>query len=139
MQDVFRPYSLVVRGDDTDASSITLVDSAGTALKCNYISVQASGEDGGFYRAAIDVTGLTTPLASWPTVDGAIDVTTSAAPCQFASTANGAVDFVLLPTDVASAVNIRQQQADDTIYFISYGYVKGPTNPNRNEDYPSGS
>ncbi len=55
MEAQFKPYGLVATIATTDASSIVLKDTAGTSLKCNFISVEASGENpDAFFRVAMD-------------------------------------------------------------------------------------
>ena len=46
MRQVFRPFSKIVKVETSDVTDteVTLLDSSGNNLKCNYISVQVSGD-----------------------------------------------------------------------------------------------
>lgn len=43
METQFRPYSMVLQIADATASGVSLKDTSGAALQCNFISVEASG------------------------------------------------------------------------------------------------
>tara|TARA_R110002051_G_scaffold11808_8_gene42578 strand:- start:1159 stop:1599 length:441 start_codon:yes stop_codon:yes gene_type:complete len=145
MQEYYRPYSLIVRGDDATASGITLKDSGGTALECNYLSITASGDGNtGYFRAMpipvnpLDADTLTTPYADTATAAASFDVATSGVVGQYGSTLNGTMDFVMSDTDRFDTVYIQQSDASVTTYMLTYGYVKGPSNPLRGFDRPTG-
>jgi len=130
-------------GDDTTASAITLRDSAGSALTCNYISITASGDtNNGWFRAAIDPSPAVGPLTTNSTAaiatSASTDVVTSGVCGQYASTENGAIDFVLGPEDLVNKVTIQQSEAESVRYMLTYGVIKGPTNSIRLDNYPAG-
>ena len=134
----FRPYSMVVGLEGVAASAVTLVDSSGGALACNYISIESMGDAGGYYRAEVDlfdasnITG-TALLASGTTV--------SATTCQFAPQNKGICEFVLSDTDRSSVVTLQMSEADATngvTFFITYGYIQWPGNNIRALERPIG-
>jgi|TARA_A100000172_G_scaffold78332_1_gene63778 hypothetical protein len=147
MQEYYRPYSIILKGDDATASGITLKDSGGTALECNYLSITASGTGNtGYFRAMpipkdpLDADILTTAYAQTATAAASLIFTAPASGVvgQYASTLNGSMDFVMSDTDRFDTVYIQQSDASDTLYMLTYGYVKGPSNPLRGFDRPTG-
>ena len=139
MREQFRPYTMIV-GPLTDltASAVTLVDTGGTALKCNYISVEASGEGAGYYIASIDAPDLTTPLAGQRSAADASGFTASAFVGGASKMGAGyPVEFVLADTDRTSVVKIQQTVGANTVYIITYGQV-WTGNPLRDGERPKG-
>ena len=141
MREFFRPYSLAMTLTDATASGVTLVDTAGAALKCNYISVECSsaGTDD-FFRVMIEPANLTTPVANTSTAVLSMGLDTSAAVCGYAGIDEGrVVEFLLSDADRASLITI-QQSGGSTIakYFITYGQVQ-TGNPLRDGERPIGS
>ena len=140
MREQFRPYTMVV-GPLTDqtASSVTLVDTGGDALKCNYISIEASGEGTGYYTASIDAVALTTPLANQGTALEALGYTTSGFVRGVSRLNSGyPVEFVLADNDRSSTVKIQQATSETALYFVTYGQV-WTGNPLRDGDRPKGA
>ena len=140
MREYFRPYSLAIELSDAVASGVTLVDSAGTALKCNYISVECSsaGTDE-FFRVMIEPSDLTTPSANTSTAAASMGLTTSAAVCGYADIDEGrVVEFLLSDADRASLITIQQSDSVIGRYFITYGQVQ-TGNPLRDGERPVGN
>ena len=140
MREYFRPYSLVIELDSATASGVTLVDTAGGALKCNYISVECSsaGTDD-YFRVMIEPTGLTTPVANTTTAALSEGLDTSAAVCGYADQNDGrVVEFLLSDKDRADTITIQQSGTAVGKYFITYGQVQ-TGNPLRDGERPVGS
>ena len=142
MREQFRPYTMILGPfTDTTASSVTLRDTGGNALECNYISVEASAQTGNsMFTARIDVPNLTTPLANQTTAALSQGLDTSGFVGGTAKVSRGyPVEFVLYDGDRASEITI---QCTDTnfvrAYFIvTYGQV-WTGNPLRDGERPKG-
>jgi hypothetical protein len=132
MRDYFRPYSLAVYSDDIVPSGVTLTDSAGTPLKCNYVSVESSGQGGdGFFSvtlSSIQVSAAAAPgtglLAGAPVPAAALEGITSGLIGGTAPDNKGVVEFVLSDADRVDTIHISQSTAGPTRYFINYGEVQ---------------
>ena len=147
MREHFRPYTLVsqMSGNQISASAITLKDTAGNPLKCNYISVTASGIDANadFVVQASSV-GLNTPTGpgsgivtrGFPTASGVIGQT-SGFVGGAATVSKGIVEFVLSDADRVSEIQIASDSVEVCNYFITYGQVQ-TGNPLRDNDRPIG-
>lgn len=130
MRQNFRPYSITAYSDSITPSGITLTDSAGTPLHCNYVSVESSGQGGdGFFSVTLSSiqvsavrapgTGITKPVpaaALLGIASGLIGGT--------ASDNKGVVEFVLSDADRVDTIHISQSTAGPTRYFINYGEVQ---------------
>ena len=98
MEVQFRPYSLALQITDADEDAVSLVDSGGNAIKCNFVSVEASGANANAYFRVITnpgdrtnaagsdnvmvsgfASGLITPVADSATAAASMGVTASAA------------------------------------------------------------
>ena len=140
MREYFRPYSLAIHLDSATVSGVTLVDTAGTPLKCNYISVECSsaGTDD-FFRVMINPVGLTTPSGGAATAALSMGVNASGAVCGYADQNDGrVVEFLLSDKDRADAIAIQQSSTAPGNYFITYGQVQ-TGNPLRDGERPIGS
>jgi len=141
MREYFRPYSLVVTLSDTNASSITLVDTAGSALKCNYISVECSATTTDeYFRASINPTGLTTPLGTTIAASSTMGLVTSAGVSQYASLSDKSiVEFLLSDADRSSLIEL--QLSENSVvgnFYITYGQIQ-TGNPLRDGERPIGN
>jgi hypothetical protein len=140
MIEQFRPYTLIA-GPFTDdsASAITLVDTGGNALKCNYISVEASGTDThDSFIVSIDAAHLNTPLGSQRTAAQAISYMASGFVGGAGRIQGGyPVELVLADNDRTSAIKIQKAKASTALFIITYGQV-WTGNPIRDGDRPKG-
>ena len=140
MREYFRPYSLVLQLDSATASGVTLVDTSGTPLKCNYISVECSsaGTDD-YFRVMIEPPNITTPSANTTQAGASMGLVTSAAVCGYAGIDEGrVVEFLLSDADRASLITLQQSGTALGKYFITYGQVQ-TGNPLRDGERPIGS
>jgi len=142
MREQFRPYTMILGPfTDTTVSAVNLVDTGGTQLKCNYISVEGSGSNGTtMFTARIDAADLTTPLANQTTAALSRGLTASGFVGGASKLVGGyPVEFVLSDGDRADSVTIQCTDADFTnAYFIvTYGQV-WTGNPLRAGERPRG-
>ena len=147
MREQFRPYTMVL-GPFTDntVSAVALVDTGGTALKCNYISVESSATGGGAeanLTARIDVDGLTTPLANQSTAAATFGNDTSGFVGGATRGGQGyPIEFVLDDGDRANNITLQYANLDitggSTYVILTYGQV-WTGNPIRDGNRPKGS
>tara|TARA_R100001163_G_scaffold60369_1_gene49614 strand:+ start:1590 stop:2006 length:417 start_codon:yes stop_codon:yes gene_type:complete len=124
MEAQFRPYSIVSQLSTTDASSIALKDTSGTALKANFISVEASGENpDSFFRVAIDSASQTTKVANYVATSATIG-TTSGIVGGYASVNKGVVELLLADCDRTDTIQIQLDENGICNFFITYGQVQ---------------
>tara|TARA_R110001583_G_scaffold22132_21_gene83308 strand:- start:3767 stop:4204 length:438 start_codon:yes stop_codon:yes gene_type:complete len=144
MEAQFRPFSMAITlaGDEVSPSSVTLRDTAGTALKSNFISVEASGENGdAYFSVAIDPgdnpASLVTPKSLNVDASTAMGSTLSGICGGFASVNKGVVEYLLSDADRASIIAIQLDQIGACNFFITYGQVQHG-NPGRDNLRPIG-
>ena len=139
MRQHFRPYTLVLSSVDIKTTPITanLVDSSGTALACNYISMTLSGTSTGHVRMSADFPGLVTPLADFESPIDAINTTTSGVPSVYTTPGGEAATLVLSDRDRISSVTIQGDVADEVIAIITYGQISVGNNL-RDQERPVG-
>ena len=137
MEAQFRPYSIVADLPYTAPSSIALVDTAGTALKCNFISVEASGENpDAYFRVAMDSASQATPVANY--VDcSAPGTQASGVVGGYASVNKGVVEFLLSDVDRTDTIKLELSENGDCKFFITYGQVQAG-NRVRDNERPTG-
>jgi hypothetical protein len=129
MQTQFRPYSMIVQLDSISPSALVLRDTAGDPLKCNFISVEASGEDtdswfGVQYNPG-DSTGFTTtPIAGSVSAGTAVGVTASGVVGGFATTQKGIVEFLLADADRVNTITLGISSAQPCKLFVTYGQIQ---------------
>jgi len=143
METQFRPYGMAIQLTETIPSGITLVDSGGNELDCNYISVQASGSlSQTFFRVCLDpgddITKLTTPVSNSLSAGDSLGITTSAIVGGYASVNNGIVEYLLSDSDRASIIYIGINQNAATNFWITYGQIQAG-NILRDNNRPIGS
>ena len=124
MEAQFRPYSLVAQLSTTDASSIALKDTAGTNLKSNFISVEASGENpDAFFRVAVQSASQTTKMSEYVATSATIG-TTSGVVGGYASVNKGVVELLLADCDRSDTIQIQLDENGVCNFFITYGQVQ---------------
>jgi hypothetical protein len=138
MEIQFRPFGLVAQLPTTDASSIKLRDSAGELLACNFVSVEASGENpDAFFRVATDPDSSGTPFRNATATSATIGVT-SGIVGGFASVNKGVVELLLADKDRTDTIQIQLDEDGVCNFFITYGQVQGG-NIRRDNERPTGS
>ena len=138
MEIQFRPYALTANLATTDASSITLRDTGGTPLQCNFISVEASGENpDAYFRVAMDTgTSSVTPVAGYVATSGSVGAT-SGVVGGYASVNKGVVELLLSDRDRTDTIQLQLDENGTCNFFITYGQVQGG-NIRRDNDRPIG-
>ena len=149
METQIRPFTNIVGpfGVDTNTSSITLRDSAGNALKCNYIRVEASGSDtDNALSVSYDPTGITNQLRNsgglqemWK--DSASDAYAASGFVGSVTQAVGGfpVEFLLADPDRVDTIYIQPLNTNGSIYaIITYGQIQAG-NIRRDNERPIGS
>ncbi len=142
MEIQFKPYGMMATldgaSDAQEASSITLKDTAGTPLKCNFVSVEASGENhDAYFRLAIESASQTTPIGGYCAASGAVG-TTSGIVGGYASVNKGVVELLLADVDRSDTIELAVDQAGATNFFITYGQIQSG-NRLRGNERPAGS
>ena len=145
MRQQFKPYTLVAHFDATNPgtspSSIALTDTTGGMGGCNFVSVEASGEDtaGNFF--AVTVSSISSSAlqegAGQPAAAGMVGFT-SGATGGTASVEKGIVELLLPDVDRVTHIGISQFLAKNTYFFINYGQVY-TGNPLRDQNRPKGN
>ena len=139
MEAQFRPYGMIINGADATASSVVLRDTGGDPLKCNFISVEASGENpDALYRAAFDSNSQTTPVAHYTNTVDSPGISTSGIVGGYASVNKGVVEFLLADCDRTDTVQLQLDQTGECIFFITYGQVQAG-NRLRDNERPTGN
>ena len=127
-REYFRPFTKVVTITDGDAHNVDLTDSAGVALDCNYITVEAvSGVGSSFFQ--VIPSGTNNNIHMSPSAF--VASTVYAAEAGIASGINGlasnnnggSVVLGLAPWDAVPRVVISQGAAERIAYVVSYGNV----------------
>ena len=138
MEAQFRPYGLVVSLDETHASSIVLRDTEGSRLKCNFISVEASGENpDAFFRVAYEPASSVTPMANFVATSATIG-TTSGIVGGYSTVNKGVVEFLLADAERPDTIQLQLDEDGACKFFITYGQVKAG-NRIRDNERPIGS
>ena len=145
MEAQFRPFSMAMSlaGNEVSPSSVTLRDTAGTALKCNFISVEASGENPDAYFSVATNPGdnpaaLVTAKSLNADTSSAMGSTLSGICGGFASVNKGVVEYLLSDADRASVIDIQLDQVGACNFFLTYGQVQHG-NPGRDNERPIGN
>lgn len=140
MRQQFRPYSLTIHeADISDEVPITLKDSAGNKLKCNYISLTVSGgAEVGFVRMSADFPNLTTPQANFKSPAASIGVDSSGVPSVFTIPSGEAATMVLSDRDRVDSVKVQSNEPGEVILILTYGQVSVGNNL-RDQDRPAGN
>tara|TARA_R110000796_G_scaffold93354_1_gene197856 strand:- start:972 stop:1400 length:429 start_codon:yes stop_codon:yes gene_type:complete len=140
METQFRPFSLACSliGDETNGSGITLRDGVGTALKCNFVSIEASGSNSDSYFRVTTEVPATDSLFEFgqSTASGAMNTMTSGVIGGYASTQKGVVEFLLSDADRTSLINIQCSEVGLTNFFITYGQIQAGNIRRDNERTP---
>ena len=126
METQFRPFNMCVLITDANVRTVTLKDTAGVALKCNYISIAPSGNQNTAYKVGIDVPGQVTTVAQSSALAVSMNLETSGWVGTVGMTRNGAAstELLLADGDRTSVINIQQEEAKNTQYLITYGQIQ---------------
>ena len=136
MREQFRPYTMIVDLTTATPSGITLTDSGGAPLACNFVSVEGSGTGNTLFSVIISGIGV---HAGVDTKDAAnMQGTTSGVIGGAGRSNQGIVELVLADRDRVSEITLSQSAADPCRYILNYGEVY-TGNPLRDQNRPKGN
>tara|TARA_R110002110_G_scaffold64574_2_gene178395 strand:- start:674 stop:1093 length:420 start_codon:yes stop_codon:yes gene_type:complete len=138
MREFFRPYTLIAQLTNTDVSSVTLTDSAGTALKSNFVSVETSSGSNDAW-VSVTASSISVAQARNDTVPpaSALLSTVSGLIGGVAPSNKGVVEFVLSDADRVDTLDLSLSEDETVNFFITYGQVQ-TGNPLRDGERPIG-
>tara|TARA_R110000751_G_scaffold306294_1_gene424344 strand:+ start:487 stop:915 length:429 start_codon:yes stop_codon:yes gene_type:complete len=142
MREAFRPYVKAITLSNQNKLAVSLTDSAGTLIDCNYIQVESvSGvsTEGNF---VVVPTGISTSILAG-TVPAAnsiavIDGQLSGVAASTANIATGSVVISLPYNDLSKAMWLSQSDDGPNTYAITYGNVR-VTNSLADNKLPTGN
>ena len=128
MREAFRPYVKVITLSNQDKLEVSLTDSSGTQMDCNYIQVESVSGGTGEGNFLVVPTGISTALGAdaAPAASGiAVSVgTLSGVAAGTANIATGSVVMSLPYNDVSKAIWLSQSENGPNNYTITYGNVR---------------
>ena len=144
MREAFRPYVKLVTISSLDAYTVSLTDSSGTAIDCNYIQVEAvsghTGNGGGDEFFLVIPNGLSTAEgeANFPDASGVPDNSASGIAGAMSNASTGMVVLSLAPSDVSNSIRLSQSNNSTHYYAVTYGNVR-VTNSFADNKLPTGN
>lgn len=124
MREAYTPYTKIVTLTDTDATEVTLTDSSGVAVECNYVQVAAvSGSADGYFFVTPDIQSAK-GYAAQPSARLITDNNTSGVVGVVSNRETGVAVLSLSPSDKTSKIKISQSDAAEVKYAITYGNVR---------------
>ena len=140
----FRPFTMtIVSSDPTTETTVTLKDSAGEELACNFVQVDVSSEAGNseFHRVAFEPADVTTKQSSYQTPTASVGTTASGVPSVYTTRNGTPAVIVTSDRDRVSKLFLQshtgQAGTREVIYIIKYGQVSVGNNL-RDSDRPVG-
>ena len=129
MRETYRPFSKYVSITGTGAVEVTLHDSSGVALECNYIEVEpVSGTADSVMFMVVPDIPTSRAYASMPTAATITLNDTSGIVGGLASANTGVVTLSLASPDLTSKVKISHDTAGTIAYAVRYGVVQMANN-----------
>lgn len=129
MRETFRPFSKYVSITGTGAVEVTLHDSSGVALECNYIEVEPVSGTGtnNMFMVVPDIS-TAKAYADMPTAATITLNDTSGIVGALASANTGVVTLSLNSPDLTSKVKISHDTTGTIAYAVRYGVVQMANN-----------
>lgn len=125
MRETYRPFSKYVSITGGTAVEVTLHDSSGVALECNYIEVEpVSGNTANAMFMAVPDIPTSKAYADMPTASSITLNDTSGIVGGLASANTGVVTLSLNSPDLTSKVKISQDVDRTITYAVRYGVVQ---------------
>ena len=128
MREAFRPYVKVITLSNQDKLEVTLTDSSGTQIDCNYIQVESVSGGTGDGSFLVVPTGISSHLAAGasPSANSiaVTDGTLSGVAAGAANIATGSVVLSLPYNDISKAIWLSQSEDGPNTYAITYGNVR---------------
>lgn len=129
MRETYRPFSKYVSITGTGAVEVTLHDSSGVALECNYIEVEpVSGNAANTMFMVVPDISTAKAYADMPTAATITLNDTSGIVGSLASANTGVVTLSLASPDLTSKVKISQDTTGTIAYAVRYGVVQMANN-----------
>jgi len=155
MRTVFRPFCKVLKIFEGTTSGIQLLDSSGSPVSCNFVSLETSsgGDDSRNGLILLEPSGMTTGVPEGPSgiVDGgASSMTGSGMLGDMCRSNNGIAQLVLGIGDRVKAINVTNTTLETSgtpptgdgdlavVCFITYGNVN-VQNPLKDVQYGRGT
>ena len=139
--EALRSYAILSSINGAHETDIELRDTANALMTCNYISVDASGDNAGLnrlnkFKVSINPKGITTPLANQTTASG--DLGSTSGSVSYYGDLQTPVELILSDADRVNTFRISQHYTGNVAYLITYGQVQR-VNPRRNNLRDGGS
>lgn len=129
MRETYRPFSKYVSITGTGAVEVTLHDSSGVALECNYIEVEpVSGNAANIMFMVVPDISTAKAYADMPTAATITLNDTSGVVGSLAGANTGVVTLSLASPDLTSKVKISHDTAGTIAYAVRYGVVQMANN-----------
>jgi len=124
MREAYTPYTKIITLISTAATEVTLTDSSGVAIDCNYVQVAAavSSVDGYFFVAP-DITSAK-GYANQPTAAAIANNSASGVVGVVSNRETGVAVLSLAPSDKTSKIKVSQSDDSRVVYAITYGNVR---------------
>jgi len=124
MREAYTPYTKLVTLTGTGATEVTLHDSSGVAVECNYVQVAAvSGSADGYFFVAPDITSAK-GYADQPTAAALATHSASGVAGIVSNRETGVAVLSLAPSDKTSKIKVSQSNDTGVVYAITYGNVR---------------
>ena len=129
MRETYRPFSKYVSITGGTAVEVTLHDSSGVALECNYIEVEpVSGTSDSVMFMVVPDISTAKAYADMPTASSITLNDTSGVVGALASANTGVVTLSLNSPDLTSKVKISHDTTGTIAYAVRYGVVQMANN-----------
>lgn len=124
MREAYIPYTKLVTLSNTTPVEVTLHDSSGSVIECNYIQVAAvSGGVDGYFFVTPEVTSAK-GYANMKSANAISSNETSGQIGQLCNRETGVAVLSLPASDKTSKLKLSQKDSVITVYAVTYGNVK---------------
>lgn len=143
MRQAFRPYVKLVELPTASPVTVSLTDSSGTAIDCNYIQVEAVsghtvGNSGHYFLVVPNGLSTAEGEANFPDASAIPNNSASGIAGGIAIVETGIVVLSLAPSDVSNSIRISQADAHPHTFAVTYGNVR-VTNSFADNKLPTGN
>ena len=124
MREAYIPYTKLVTVTNQTPVEVTLHDSSGTVMECNYVQVAAvSGSADGYFFVTPEVTSA----KGYANMKSANTLSHNEASGQLGQLCNretGVAVISLPPADKTSKIKLSQKDTTTVVYAVTYGNVR---------------
>ena len=144
MREAFRPYVKFVEITSLAPTTVSLTDSSGTAIDCNYIQVESVsghiGAGGGdeFFLVIPNGPSSAEGEANFPDASGVTYNSASGIIGCAGQSGIGSVILSLAPSDKSNSIRLSHSNVTNHLYAITYGNVR-VTNSFADNKLPTGN